>query len=186
MASVHWVIIGSGNGLLPVWQKAFTWIISAILLIRPWWTYFNEILFEIQISSINKFLIVVCKNNKKTIKRLHFKLSYVRNRLFLFRALHSFRWFLCTVLIDSWRAQLICVLHVQSSFVWKTLAFHIAMYSAICWLSNFIWQLNWNFFLSEYTHFSIAWLPSIWFYWPVFCLGSWSFRYSLTSTIYII
>ena len=83
MASVHWVIIGSGNGLLPVWQKAFTWIISAILLIRPWWTYFNEILFEIQISSIKKFLIVVCNNNnKKTIKRLHFKLSYVRNRLF--------------------------------------------------------------------------------------------------------
>ena len=82
----------------------------------------------------------------------------------MFNVPHTFRWLLCTVLLESFRAQLICALHVLGSFVWKTLAFHIAMYSAICWLSNLIWQLNWNSYLFEYSHHSICqgyYLPPI-------------------------
>ena len=51
-ASVNWVIIGSDNGLLPVWCQAIIWINADNSSIRPEGTYFNEVLFEIQ-----KFLI---------------------------------------------------------------------------------------------------------------------------------
>ena len=52
--SVNWVSIGSENGLLPGRHQAIIWTNAVILSITPQGTYFNEILFEIQIFSFKK------------------------------------------------------------------------------------------------------------------------------------
>ena len=52
--SVNWVSIGSDNGLSPGRRQAIIWTNADILSIRPQGTYFNEILFEIQIFSFKK------------------------------------------------------------------------------------------------------------------------------------
>ena len=46
-ASLNWAIIGSGNGLSPVWCQAVTWTNADFLLITPLGTDFNEILIKI-------------------------------------------------------------------------------------------------------------------------------------------
>ena len=46
-ASVDWVIIGSGNGLLPVWQQAITWTNADLLSNGPIETNFRENLIKI-------------------------------------------------------------------------------------------------------------------------------------------
>ena len=53
-ASVNWVSIGSNNGVWPGRRQAIIWTSAAILSIRPQGTYFNEILFEIQMFSFKK------------------------------------------------------------------------------------------------------------------------------------
>ena len=45
--SVQYTNIASDNGLAPVRRQAIIWTNAAILSIRPYWTYFNEILFQI-------------------------------------------------------------------------------------------------------------------------------------------
>ena len=47
-ASFNWVIIGSDKSLSPVRRLTTIWTIPDVLSVRPWVTYFNEILFEIQ------------------------------------------------------------------------------------------------------------------------------------------
>ena len=53
-ASVSLVSIGSDNGLPPGRRQAIIWTNADILSIGPQGTYFNEILFEIQIFSFKK------------------------------------------------------------------------------------------------------------------------------------
>ena len=53
-ASVNWVIIGSGNGLLPLRRQAIVWINAGILSIRSFGTNFGEILIKIQNFSFTK------------------------------------------------------------------------------------------------------------------------------------
>ena len=53
-ASLNWVIIGSDNGLLPVWHKAIICTNAGILLIGPLETSFSEILIGIQTFSFKK------------------------------------------------------------------------------------------------------------------------------------
>ena len=53
-ASVNWVGIGSDNGLSPRRCQAIIWTNADILSIRTQRTYFNEILFQIQIYSLRK------------------------------------------------------------------------------------------------------------------------------------
>ena len=43
MASVNYVIIGSGNGLSPVWHQVITQTIADLLLIRPLDMNFSKI-----------------------------------------------------------------------------------------------------------------------------------------------
>ena len=45
---VNYTIIGSDNGLSPVWRQPIIWTNGGLLSIRPQETYFLEILFEIQ------------------------------------------------------------------------------------------------------------------------------------------
>ena len=52
--SVSWTIIGSDNGLLPVWHQAIVWTNSGLLPIRPQGTYVNEISIKIHTFSFNK------------------------------------------------------------------------------------------------------------------------------------
>ena len=61
--SVELAIIGSENGLVPLWHQAIIWTNDDILLIRPWGTYSNEILFKIQ---------------KFSLKKIHLKISFVK------------------------------------------------------------------------------------------------------------
>ena len=42
-ASVNWVSIGTGKGLLPVWRQHITWTIADLLSIVPLGTDFIEI-----------------------------------------------------------------------------------------------------------------------------------------------
>ena len=51
---MNFVRISSDNGLSPEWRQAIIWTRADILLIRPQGTYFNEILFEIQVFSFKK------------------------------------------------------------------------------------------------------------------------------------
>ena len=46
--------IGSDNGLSPIWRQAINWTNADIVAMSPQRTYFNEILFEIQIFSFRK------------------------------------------------------------------------------------------------------------------------------------
>ena len=55
--SVNGVSFGSDNGVSPVRRQAMIWTNAAILSIRPQRTYFNEILFEIQIFSFKKMCL---------------------------------------------------------------------------------------------------------------------------------
>ena len=48
------VIIGSDNGLSPIRRQAIICSNAGLLSIRPWGTYSNEILFEIQRLSFKK------------------------------------------------------------------------------------------------------------------------------------
>ena len=59
-------IIGSGN----VQRQTITWTNADLLSIRPWWTYFNEILFEIL---------------KFSLKKRSFKISSAKTAAILFR-----------------------------------------------------------------------------------------------------
>ena len=52
--SLNWVIIGSDNGLLPVWCQAIIWTNTWILLTGPLGTNFGEILIGIQTFSFKK------------------------------------------------------------------------------------------------------------------------------------
>ena len=55
-------IIGSDDGLLPVWRQTIIWTNNVILLIVPLGTIFNEIVIEIYIFiQGNLFEIVVWK-----------------------------------------------------------------------------------------------------------------------------
>ena len=47
-------IIGSDNGLSPARRQAIIWTNAGILLIRPSWTYFSQILIEIYVFSFKK------------------------------------------------------------------------------------------------------------------------------------
>ena len=47
-ASVTWVFIGSGNGLLPVWHQAITYTNADLLSNRPLRTNFTEIWIKLQ------------------------------------------------------------------------------------------------------------------------------------------
>ena len=47
-ASVNWDIIGSGNGLSPVWHQPIIWTNAEILSIRPWGRFSVIFLFEIR------------------------------------------------------------------------------------------------------------------------------------------
>ena len=73
MFITHWelkaVIIGSGNGLAPVWCQAFTWTNADLLLIAPLGTNFNEISIKIQQFSF---------------KEMHFRLTSAKCRPFCF------------------------------------------------------------------------------------------------------
>ena len=62
-ASVQYTNISSYNGLSPVRRQAIIRTNVAILLIRPYGTYFNEILFKIQKFSFKEMHLknVVCK-----------------------------------------------------------------------------------------------------------------------------
>ena len=51
---MNWVSIGSDNGLSPGRRQAIILTNADILSIRPQGTYFNEIVFEIQIISFKK------------------------------------------------------------------------------------------------------------------------------------
>ena len=51
-------IIGSDNGLSPVWCQVIIWTNAAILSMWPWRTYFSEILFQIEKFS---FMEMHCK-----------------------------------------------------------------------------------------------------------------------------
>ena len=53
-ASLNWAIIGSDNGLSPVWCQAIIWTNARILLIWPLGTNFSEILTEIITVSFKK------------------------------------------------------------------------------------------------------------------------------------
>ena len=66
-ASLNWVIIGSDNGLSPVWHQAIISTKAGILLIGPLGTNFSEILIGIQTFSF---------------KKLHLKTSSAKWRLF--------------------------------------------------------------------------------------------------------
>ena len=59
MSSEIWLIIGSGNGLSPVWCQVFTWTNADSSPIRPPRTYFNEILIEIQAYSYKNIKLKV-------------------------------------------------------------------------------------------------------------------------------
>ena len=52
-------IIGSDNGLSPGRRQAIIWINAEILLIRPWWTNFNEMSIEILTFSFMKMRLKV-------------------------------------------------------------------------------------------------------------------------------
>ena len=54
MTSWIWIIIGSGNGLLPLWHQAITWTNVDFLPIRPLQTNLNDILIKIQIFHFSK------------------------------------------------------------------------------------------------------------------------------------
>ena len=62
-ASVNWVSIGSDNGLAPGRRQAIILTNADIFTIRLQGTYFNEILFEIQIVSFKKMHL-----NKSSVK----------------------------------------------------------------------------------------------------------------------
>ena len=51
---MNWVIIGSGNGLSPVWHQANTWNSAGILLIGPFGTNFSEISIKFHAFSFKK------------------------------------------------------------------------------------------------------------------------------------
>ena len=53
-ASLNWIIIGSDNGLSPVWCQAIIWTNAGILLIGTLGTNFNEIFIEIRTFSFKK------------------------------------------------------------------------------------------------------------------------------------
>ena len=53
-ASMSWVSISSGNGLLPAGHQAITWINADLLSIGPYATNFIEIWIEIQTFSSMK------------------------------------------------------------------------------------------------------------------------------------
>ena len=65
---VKWVIIGSGNGLLPVWQQAITWTNDDLLPFRP-----------IGISLCQIYI----KIRKISLKKIHLKMSSTKWRLFV-------------------------------------------------------------------------------------------------------
>ena len=67
----YWVSIGSDNGLSPARHRALIWTNADILLIRPQGTYFNGILFEIQIFSFKKM-----RFNISSVKYRPFCLHY--------------------------------------------------------------------------------------------------------------
>ena len=46
-ASANLVIIGSGNGLSPVWHQAINWTNAELLEIGPWETSFSQIAIDI-------------------------------------------------------------------------------------------------------------------------------------------
>ena len=45
--SVNYAVIGSDNGLSPVWRQAIIWTNARLLLIEPLGTNFSEILIKI-------------------------------------------------------------------------------------------------------------------------------------------
>ena len=57
------IIIGSYNGLLPGQCQAIIRTSAGILLIRPLWTNFDEILIEIHTFSLKKFISKQCLEN---------------------------------------------------------------------------------------------------------------------------
>ena len=66
-ASLKWVIIGSENGLSPLWRKAIIGTNAGILLIGLWGTNFSEFLIGTQTFSF---------------KKLHLNMSSAKWRLF--------------------------------------------------------------------------------------------------------
>ena len=56
-ASVNYAIIGSDNGLSPVWWQPIIWTHDGLLSIWPKGTYFIEILLEIQKFSFKKMYL---------------------------------------------------------------------------------------------------------------------------------
>ena len=63
MASDILVIIGSGNDLAPNKSQAITWTNAELVSVRPYETYFNEIIFlnwKVFIKE-NGFENVICK-----------------------------------------------------------------------------------------------------------------------------
>ena len=56
-ASVNWVSIGSGNGLMPVQHQAIIWTNADLLLIGSLGTNFSEILMKIQNFSFMKMCL---------------------------------------------------------------------------------------------------------------------------------
>ena len=54
MVSFKLVIIGSGNGLSPVWHQTITWTNADLLSIGRLGTYFSETLIKIQYFLLKK------------------------------------------------------------------------------------------------------------------------------------
>ena len=68
-ASVNWVSIGSDTGTSPGWRRASIWTNADISLIRLHGTYFNEILFEIQILSFKKMRLNISSAKWRQFRR---------------------------------------------------------------------------------------------------------------------
>ena len=64
-ASLNWAIIGSDNGLPPVWRQAIIWTNAGILLIGPLGTNFSEILIRILIFSFKKMRLKVSSAKRR-------------------------------------------------------------------------------------------------------------------------
>ena len=58
-------IIGSHNGLSPIWRQAFIWTNNVILLNGPLGTNFSEILIEIHIFSFKKMLLKMSSEKRR-------------------------------------------------------------------------------------------------------------------------
>ena len=62
---MNWVNIGSDNGLSIGRRQAIIWTNAGILLIRPLWTHFNEILIEIHIISFKKIHLKMSSGKRR-------------------------------------------------------------------------------------------------------------------------